>query len=96
MENKFVLGIALVAVLGIGIVGLLNLDSYTGMTLLENSYCHCYGYLTDHAGNPIETFSQNVRVPFQSLSEAQCNNVCSEHFHRNLVIQGMPVGPGEQ
>jgi len=92
MENKLLMGIVVAGVLGIGVLGLLDLDSHTGMALLENSYCHCYGYLQDYAGNPIETFSQNVRVPFESLSEEQCKNVCSEHFHRSMVVHGNPVG----
>jgi len=93
MDKRIITGAVLSAVLCIGIVGLLDLDSYTGMSLLQNSYCHCYGYLTDHAGNPIQTFSQNVRVNYADLSQEYCDNVCGEHFHRFAIVHGEPVGP---
>lgn len=83
MEEKTIVLVVLFAVVAIGIVGLVSLNSQSGATVLQRN-CMCSITMYGIYGDPIGTSNQIIRVQTaDSWTDAACQNRCDQYYSRS-------------
>jgi hypothetical protein len=100
MKDKIIAFTALAAVLAIGFIGLVNVDSNTGAAMLENRYCRCEYQPVQSANyvggafQDMEPISKIIRVR-DAMQQENCYTYCGSYAHRGLqLLSAEPAGLG--
>ena len=107
MKDKIITFTALAAVLAIGFIGLVNVDSNTGAVTggLESRYCRCiyttsYNYNVPSGGfeglesGMDQEVTKLIRVR-DAAQQANCKNYCLSYAHRGMQLKSWePAGMG--
>ena len=83
MEEKTIVLVVLFAVVAIGLVGLVSLNSQIGATVLESN-CMCSITMYGMYGGALGTQNQLLRVQTaMSHTDAACQNRCEQYYSRS-------------
>ncbi|MBW3018699.1 hypothetical protein KY329_00745 [Candidatus Woesearchaeota archaeon] len=106
MKDKIIMFTALAAVLAIGFIGLVNVDSNTGASMVENRYCRCtylptYSYNVPSGGGfeglesqDVQPITKIIRVD-DAAQQANCYQFCGSYAHRGMQLRDAePAGLG--